>query len=132
MKEDVDYEYDFDRDDYCLPATSKIQGRKWLPDCDSLFGWRKVLIWQPRCECKIHTRKTLVKIPVIKKVPSYNCVVESMCCQCGKSRVDAEATAKAREQGISPPSVDTPLVLDEPDSTNVLVGDARRSTTPVR
>src|SRR5581483_3942881 len=87
-KEDIDYEYDVDRDDYCLPATSKIRGRKWLPDCDALFGWRKVLIWQPRCECKIHTRKTLVKVPVVKKVPVYNCVVERVCCQCGKSRVD--------------------------------------------
>lgn len=132
MKEDLDYEYDVDRDDYCLPATSKIRGRKWLPDCDSLLGWRKVLIWQPRCECKIHTRKTLVKIPVVKKVPTYNCVVERVCCECGKSRVDAEATAKAREQGIMPGSVDTPMVFEEPEPENVLASDVRRGKTRLR
>lgn len=132
MKEDIDYEYDVDCDDYCLPAPSKLRGKKWLPDGESLFGWRKVLVWQPRCECKIHTRKTLVKIPVVKKKPVYNCVVECVCCQCGKSRVDAEATAKAREQGIMPDSVDAPIVLDEPESANALMSDARRGSARVR
>jgi hypothetical protein len=46
--------------------------------------------------------------------------------------VDAEATARAREQGIMPDSVDTPIVLDEPESANVLVSDARRGRAPMR
>lgn len=132
MREDIDYEYDVDCDDYCLPAPSKIRDKKWLPDCGSLLGWRKVFVWQPRCECKIHTRNTLVKVPVVKKTPVYNCVVEAVCCQCGKSRVDAEATARAREQGIMPDSIDTPIVLDEPESASVLVSDARRGPAPMR
>lgn len=112
MKDDIDYEYDVDYDEYCLPDTSKIRGKKWVADCTSLLGYRKELIWQPRCKCKIHTRKTLVKIPVIKKVRTYNCIVDSVCCGCGKSHFDAEATARARQQGIMPDSVDGPIVLD--------------------
>jgi hypothetical protein len=123
MKEDIDYEYDVDYDDYCLPATSKICGKKWVPDCKALFKCRKVLLWQPRCACKIYSRKTLVKIPVVKKVPSYNCVVECVCCRCGKSRVDAEATAQARKRGIMPASVDTPIVLDTGEAAVDFVGD---------
>lgn len=112
MKEDIDYEYDVDRDEYCLPAPSDITGRKWVRDCTSWFGYRKKLIWQPHCQCKIHTRNTLVKIPVVKKVPVYNCVVESVCCECGKGKVDLQATAQARALGIRPNSVETPIVLD--------------------
>ncbi|HET6883375.1 MAG TPA: hypothetical protein VFI31_24710 [Pirellulales bacterium] len=124
IKEDIEYEYDLDYDDYCLPAKSKIRGKKWVDDCKSLFHCRKVLIWQPRCECKIHTRKTLVKIPVIKKVPSYNCVVECVCCRCGKSHVDAVATAQARRQGIMPNSLDTPIVLDTGEAVVEFANDA--------
>lgn len=124
MKEDIDYEYDVDYDDYCLPDTSKITGKKWVPNCQGLFKCRKVLLWQPRCVCKIHTRKTLVKIPVVKKVPSYNCVVESVCCGCGKSYLDAQATAQARRQGIMPDSVDTPIVLDTGEAVAVFASEA--------
>jgi hypothetical protein len=112
MKEDIDYEYDVDHDDYCLPGVSEIKGKKWVADCKSLLGCRKELIWQPRCTCKVRTRKTLVKVPVIKKVPTYNCVVDRVCCQCGRSEVDAKATQQARQQGIMPESTDTPIVFD--------------------
>ena len=130
MKEDINYEYDVDYDDYCLPDTSKITGKKWVPNCQCPFKCRKVLLWQPRCVCKIHTRKTLVKIPVIKKVPNYNCVVESVCCGCGKSHVDAQATAQARQQGIMPDSVETPIVLDTGEAVTVFVSEARRDSSP--
>jgi hypothetical protein len=119
VEEEIDYEYDVDCDDYCLPDTSKICGKKWVPDCKSLFGCRKILIWQPRCKCKIHTRKTLVKIPVTKKVPTYSCVVESVCCQCGKSKLDAQATAEARRQGMMPDSVDKPLAFDTGEAVDL-------------
>ena len=102
MKEDIDYEYDVDHDPYCLPGVSEIKGKKWVPDCKSLLGCRKVLIWQPKCLCKVHTRKTLVKIPVVKKVPVYTCVVDRVCCKCGRSEVDAKATEKARQQDTAP------------------------------
>ena len=131
MKEDIDYEYDVDCDDYCLPAKSDICGKKWVPDCKSLFGLRKALIWQPHCGCKIHTRKTLVKIPVVKKVPAYNCVVECVCCRCGTGKVDAEATAQARAQGIMPNSVDAPIVLDSGEPLRVLASSDSRGAQAV-
>lgn len=113
MKEDIDYEYDVDHDDYCLPAVSQIRGKKWVPDCKSLLGWRKALTWKPRCACKVRSRKTLVKIPVVKKVPTYNCVVDRVCCQCGKSEVDLKATEKARQQGITPESARMAVAFDD-------------------
>ena len=112
MKEDIDYEYDVDHDDYCLPGVSKIKGRRWVDDCNSLFGCRKVLDWQPRCTCKIRTRKTLVKVPVVKKMPTYGCVVDRVCCQCGKSEVDLKATEQARKQGIAPESPAATIVFE--------------------
>lgn len=112
-KENVVYEYDVDHDDYCLPAKSDVCGKKWVHDCKSFFSRRKTLIWQPHCACKVRTRKTLVKMPVVKKTPVYNCVVERVCCRCGKAKVDAQATEQARDQGIVPVSVDMPIVLDD-------------------
>lgn len=111
MKEDIDYEYDVDYDDYCLPGVSKIKGKKWAPDCKSWFGCRKVLQWRPSCLCKVHTRNTLVKVPVVKKVPSYNCVVDQVCCQCGRSEVDAKATEQARQRGTPPQSTGVPTAF---------------------
>ena len=102
MQEDIDYVYDVDHDPYCLPGVSEIQGKKWVPDCNAWLGCRKILTWKPRCLCKVHTRKTLVKIPVVKKVPVYNCVVDRVCCQCGRSEIDTKATEKARQQGTTP------------------------------
>lgn len=109
MKEDIDYEYDVDHDPYCLPGVSEIQDKQWVSDCKSLFGCRKVLTWKPRCLCKIHTRKTLVKIPVVKKVPVYNCVVDRVCCKCGRSEIDAKAAEKKGEQGTVPEAADVPM-----------------------
>lgn len=118
MKEDIDYEYDVDHDDYCLPAVSQIRGKKWVPDCKSLLGWRKALIWKPRCDCKVHSRKTLVKIRVVKKVPTYNCVVDRVCCRCGKSEVDLKATEKVRQQGITPESAGMAVAFDDGEANS--------------
>jgi hypothetical protein len=112
MKEDIDYEYDVDHDPYCLPGVSEIQGNHWVPDCKSWLGWRKVLTWKPHCLCKVHTRKTLVKIPVVKKVPVYNCVVDRVCCKCGKSEIDAATTQQLQQQGAAPVVSDVPMDND--------------------
>lgn len=112
MIEDIDYEYDVDYDDYCLPGVSEIKGKKWAPDCKSWLGCRKVLQWRPHCLCKVHTRKTLVKVPVVKKVPNYNCVVDRVCCQCGRSEVDARATEQARQRGAPPQPTPAPTAFD--------------------
>lgn len=112
MKQRIYYEYDVDYDDYCLPGVSEIRGKKWIPDCKSWLGRRKVLQWQPHCLCKVHTRKTLVKVPVAKKEPSYNCVVDRVCCQCGRSEVDAKATEQARQRGAAPQPTAVPTASD--------------------
>ena len=128
MKEDIDYEYDIDCDDYCLPGVSEIKGKKWVPDCKSWFGRRKVLQWQPHCLCKVHSRKTLVKVPVVKKVPSYNCVVDRVCCQCGRSEVDAQATEQARQRGAAPPAAAVPTAFDigNPTSADAILASGQR------
>lgn len=132
MTEDIDYEYDVDYDDYCLPGVSEIRGKKWVPDCKSWFGLRKVLQWQPRCLCKVHTRNTLVKVPVVKKkVPSYNCVVDRVCCQCGRSEVDAKATEQARQRGTLPQSTPMPTAFqfENPNSGDAILASGQ---SPVR
>lgn len=123
MKERINYEYDVDCDNYCLPGVSEIRGKHWVPDCKSWLGRRKVLHWQPHCLCKVHTRKTLVKIPVVTKVPSYNCVVDRVCCQCGRSEVDAKATEQARQRGAAPQSTPVPTAfqLGNPNSADAIL-----------
>ena len=126
MKEDIEYEYDVDYDDYCLPGVSEIKGKKWVPDCKSWLGRRKVLLWQPHCLCKVHTRQTLVKVPVVKTVPTYNCAVDRVCCQCGRSEVDAAATEQARQRGAASQSTAVPTAFDfaNPTSADSILASA--------
>jgi len=113
MKEVTTFEYDCKCEDFCLPGKSTCCGHHWEPDCKCLLGCKKVHDWQPHCSCHIRTKKTLVKVPVKKKVPHYTCVVECICNQCGNCQVDQQATAQAREQGIMPVSAETPIVLQD-------------------
>lgn len=113
MKEVTTFEYDCKCEDFCLPGKSTKCGHHWETDCHAWLGYKKVIDWEPHCSCHIRTKKTLVKVPVKKKVPHHTCVVECICNQCGGCQVDPQATAMAREQGIMPASAEMPIVLED-------------------
>jgi hypothetical protein len=113
MKDVTTYEYEAECKDICLPGKSTCCGHHWEPDCHAWLGCKKVHDWQPHCSCHIRHQKLLVKVPVKKKVPSYPCVVDCICNQCGGCQVDPQATAMAREQGIMPVSAEMPIVLQD-------------------
>jgi hypothetical protein len=65
--------YDVKCEDICLPGRSHKCGCEWIPSCG-----------------KVKTVKKLVKVDVTKKVPSFKCVVETICCDCCQRLAAAE------------------------------------------
>jgi hypothetical protein len=106
MKTVITYDWAVDCEDYCVPGIGGCKvGEQCLRDAQTRHGCRIEEIWKPNCCNKIRTRRTPVKIPIITQVPSYRCVVECVCCGCGHSDVDVQATAemeRLREQGLLP------------------------------
>lgn len=97
-------------EDFCLPGPSKCCGKKWVPDCASLFGGHYEQVWGPPCCGRVRHRKVLLKIPVTKQVPAYTCEVVNLCGKCGMAQVDEAATAEMRAKEIVPVSAEEPLV----------------------
>jgi hypothetical protein len=110
VKEELKYEFDMACDPYCLLGRSDCCGKKKVCDCDSLFGFHWEKIWKPNCECKVRMKHTLVKVPVIKQVPVYTCVVERVCCGCRTRTVDTAATQRILQSGVMPVSLEQPVV----------------------
>lgn len=109
MKSELTYEYAEECKPYCNLGPSDKCGKKRVCD-DSFFGFHWETIWKPSCECKVRTKNTLVKIPVVKQVPVYSCVVEQVCGDCGRCHVDAAATQRLHDAGIMPVSAAMPVV----------------------
>lgn len=113
MRDQLTYEYEMDCEPYCMLGRSDSCGKKRVCD-DSLLGFHWETIWKPNCECKVRTKRTLVKVPVVKQVPAYSCVVERICCGCGRNHIDTAATHRLIESGVMPVSADRPTIeLDE-------------------
>jgi hypothetical protein len=127
MKDQVDFVYEKECEDYCLMGKSDKCGTKCVPDCHKWCGFHKEIIWKPHCSCKVRTRCFLIKIPVVKQVPTYRCVVEHICNGCGAGCCTAQAAspeetqaaiAAAEAKGILPVSANEEVVVsvEEPAS----------------
>jgi hypothetical protein len=95
-KQVTTFEYNCECEDFCLPGRSCHCGTKCVPDCNTWCGFRKEVIWKPSCG-PIKTRTYLTKVPVVKEVPSYRCVVECVCSRCGQASIDGKATQAAQQ-----------------------------------
>jgi hypothetical protein len=108
----ITYDWAVDCEPYCLPGIGGCKvGEVCLRDAQTCHGCRIEGIWKPNCCNKIKIRRTPVKIPIVTKVPSYRCVVECICGNCGHCSTDLQASAEATQeleaQGVIPTSAET-------------------------
>lgn len=129
IKSELTYEYDMDCDPYCLLGRSDSCGKKQVCD-NGCFGFHWETIWKPKCECKVRTKHTLVKVPVVKQVPSYTCVVERVCGGCNSCRVDMAATQRVLESGVMPVSLEQPVVELNETLRPLPMAERTRSVAP--
>ncbi len=94
IKEVKDYEWKCECEDFCIPGPSSFCRK---PDCDCdcdndccrdcqrhlRLCDKGVKEWGPPCGCCVRTKKKLIKVEVVKKVPVYKCVIETVCDNCG-------------------------------------------------
>lgn len=109
MKSELTFDYSMDCDQYCHLGPSDKCGKKKVCD-NGILGFHWETIWKPNCSCVVREKRTLVKVPVVKQVPVYTCVVERVCDHCGCRHADARATQHLQEAGIVPVSAEMPLV----------------------
>lgn len=94
--------YDFECEDFCVACRSKKCGCQKIPVCN-----------------KVRTKKKLVKIECVKKVPTYTCVVEYLCPRCCSACSDCALNDGAAVEGgadgveSDPSSAPTPVSLPE-------------------
>jgi hypothetical protein len=125
VKKETTYRYEFQCDDYCTPGPSPVCDKKVVCDdfCKSntsLCNHHCEIIWgKPSC-CKVRTKKTLVKIPVVKEKCFWVCKLEKVCNACGNCHASIDATeaqtkalvAAAEAKGILPVSAEEPITMD--------------------
>jgi hypothetical protein len=81
--------YDLECEDFCVACKSKDCGCHKVPVCG-----------------KVRTKKKLVKIECVKKVPTYKCVVEYLCprCSSGCQKCASGDCASANENLVPAPA----------------------------
>ncbi len=91
-------------EDFCVPGPSCKCGKECHHDCTAPHGCRCKEVWQPTC-ADVRTRNKLIKKEVVKKVPSWKWVVETVCCDC------ASRCGETAQEAAPPPdaSVEAPL-----------------------
>ena len=71
-------------EEICLPGRSRKVGEQTIPDCNSRTGERCVPVYEPTCG-RIVVKVKLKKTTETIEKPGFKCVVETVCCQCGKT-----------------------------------------------
>lgn len=90
--------YDCKCEDFCVPGPSCLLGTRCVPDPCNPCRTHREFCWKPSCG-PLRERMVLYKVPQVVERPSYRCVVECICCECGQARIDDEATRQLVEEG---------------------------------
>ena len=128
MKEVKEVCYDCKCEDFCIPGPSCKCGQKRECSCAARHGQRTVDVWQPSTCATIHTRHHLLKREVVKQVPTYKWVVETVCGGCaGKCAQQSLPPGAAEMAGPKPDLSDKTTAENKQSSTSGVVPASHRT-----